>query len=150
MFNYYWRRANSADRDFLYRLKAVCLKQYVAAIWGWDEADQRQRFNATFDPAAGQILVAFGRDVGQLSITRGPAEIYINGIYLLPAYQRQGLGSLILSDLLAEARQCKRAVRLQVLVGNPARNLYERLGFEVIDRTDSHTIMRTRLHKTDT
>ncbi len=32
-------------------------------------------------------------------------------------------------------------VRLQVIKGNPARNLYERLGFTVTGETDTHLLM---------
>jgi ribosomal protein S18 acetylase RimI-like enzyme len=138
---YYLRQVLNDDGDFLYRLKSACLKEYVAAIWGWDEADQRCRFTASFDPADSQIVVVYGRDVGQLAVDTALEEVFLSGIYLLPAYQDQGLGSQVLSDLLSEARQRQLPVRLQVLAGNPARNLYERLGFRVIDRTDTHYIM---------
>lgn len=140
---YFLRRVTSVDGEFLYRLKAACLREYVAAIWGWDEADQRRRFRTNFDPASSRIVVAFGRDVGQLAVDLGPEEIFLAGIYLLPAYQGQGLGSRILDDLLSATWRSERPVRLQVLVGNPARNLYSRLGFRVVDKTETHIIMRT-------
>lgn len=139
---YFLRRVDRVDGDFLYRLKAACLKEYVAAIWGWDEADQRRRFMAGFDPAASHIIVVFGRDVGQLAVDLAPEEIFLAGIYLLPAYQGQGLGSQVLGDLLSAPWRRARPLRLQVLVGNPARYLYSRLGFRVIGQTDTHTIMR--------
>lgn len=140
--SYFLRRVNRTDSDFLYRLKTACLKEYVAAIWGWDEADQRRRFMASFNPADSQIVVAFGRDVGQLAVDLEVEEVFLSGIYLLPAYQGQGLGSQILGDLLSEARQQQRPVRLQVLVGNPARHLYRRLGFRIIGKSDTHYVMR--------
>lgn len=139
---YFLRQVRDSDRQFLYRLKRACLKEYVAAIWGWDEADQWRRFTTDFDPAASRIVVAFGRDVGQYAVQIKPTELFLGGLYLLPAYQRQGLGGRILRDLLSEARQRARPVRLQVLVGNPARNLYRRLGFAIVDQTDTHLIMR--------
>jgi GNAT superfamily N-acetyltransferase len=140
---YLLRRVAGVDSAFLYRLKAACLKEYVAAIWGWDEADQRRRFLASFDLAGSHIVVAFGRDVGQLAVDLATEEIFLAGIYLLPAYQGQGLGSQILNDLLSATWRRGRPVRLQVLVGNPARNLYSRLGFRVVDRTETHIIMRS-------
>lgn len=139
---YHLRAVDRADYDFLYRLKVVCLKEYVTAIWGWDEAFQRNRFAAHFDPAASHIVVAYGRDVGQLSVERQTEAYNLNGIYLLPAYQSQGLGGLIIRDVLSRAQVIGKAVQLQVIIGNPALHLYERLGFCVIDKTDSHFIMR--------
>ena len=141
--NYHLRQAEAADFGFQYRLKVVCLKEYVTAIWGWDEDFQRSHFAAHFDPADSHIVVAYGRDAGQLSVIDRPEELYLSGIYLLPAYQGQGLGSQIIGDVLAGARDGNRPVRLQVLKGNPARRLYERLGFRVVGRTDTHILMRS-------
>ena len=139
---YFLRNVSDADYDFLYRLKVACLKEYVAAIWGWDEPKQKRIFNANFDPEASQIVVAFGRDVGQFSADIRQDEIFLSGLYLLPAYQNQGLGGQIVRDLLVFARERQRPVRLQVLVTNPARRLYQRLGFKVTSKNDTHYVMR--------
>jgi ribosomal protein S18 acetylase RimI-like enzyme len=139
---YYLRQVEDADRDFLYRLKTACLKEYVAAIWGWDEAEQRRRFVTSFNPSVSQIVVAYGRDIGQFAVETHRAEIFLSGIYLLPAYQNQGLGGRLLGDLLVVARQRGLPVRLQVMLGNPARNLYGRLGFKVTAQTATHYMMR--------
>ena len=139
---YHLRRVDAADLEFLFCLKVICLKEYVAAIWGWDEAFQRARFVANFDPFDSHIIVACGRDIGQLSVDLRPAEVHLNGIYLLPAYQRHGLGGRIIGDVLASARARYRPVQLQVIIGNPARRLYERLGFRVTQKTSTHFIMR--------
>lgn len=139
---YFLRAVKTADFDFLYRLKVVCLKEYIEAIWGWDEAKQRRLFKDNFDLATSQIIVAFGRDIGQLSIVERQDEIFLSGIYILPGYQSLGLGSQIIRELLDSARANERPVRLQVLVSNPARALYERLGFSVIDKNDTHFILR--------
>ena len=140
---YYLRQAKATDFDFLYRLKVVCLKKYVAAIWGWDDDFQRSHFAAHFDPAGSHIVVVYGRDAGQLSVMDRSEERYLSGIYLLPAYQGQGLGGQIIGDVLAGARDSNRPVRLQVLKGNPAGRLYERLGFSEVGRTQSHILMRS-------
>lgn len=53
-------------------------------------------------------------------------------IQITPELQGNGLGRSILQRLLAEAFQAQSAVRWSVLKTNPARRLYERLGFQVI------------------
>jgi GNAT superfamily N-acetyltransferase len=140
---YFLRRVEAADFDFLFRLKVVCLKEYVTAIWGWDEAFQRSRFAANFYPSDSHIIVACGRDIGQLSVEFRSADVHLNGIYLLPAYQGQGLGGRIIGDVLARAHAGNRPVQLQVIIGNPARRLYERLGFRATQKTSTHFIMRS-------
>jgi ribosomal protein S18 acetylase RimI-like enzyme len=139
---YALRPATKDDYEFLYDLKVTCLKDYVAATWGWDEEYQQQRFTSFFDPANIQIIVVNGQDAGQLSVEDMGDELYIAGIYLSPKWQDQGLGTAIIGDLLASAKTLGKQVSLQVLKVNPARQLYERLGFSVFAETDTHFKMR--------
>jgi hypothetical protein len=55
--------------------------------------------------------------------------------------QRKGIGSDFLADLLFRARREQRSVALRVLKVNPARTLYQRLGFVVVGE-DAETILR--------
>lgn len=139
---YALRQATAGDYDFLYRLKATTLKPYVAATWGWDEADQQARFAAQFRPETSCIVVVDGRDVGELKVERRKDEFHIAGIYILPAWQGRGLGSQIILDVIDRATGEGQPVSLQVLKVNPARRLYERLGFEVVEVTETHFLMR--------
>ena len=141
---YNLKRANYADYDFLYRLKVSCLKEYVATTWGWDEEFQRNHFQEHFDPAKIQIIVVDGQDVGELSVRDGGSEVFLDGIYIMPDYQRRGLGTTIINDVLERARSSKKPLNLQVLKVNPARRLYERLGFKVVDENESHFLMLAR------
>ena len=134
--------ATQADYDFLYQLKVATLKEYVAATWGWDEDYQRQHFAAHFRPERSQMIVVNGRDVGELSIVENEDGVQISGIYILPEYQ--GLGTAVLSDVIEQARKARRPVKLQVLKVNPARLLYERMGFVVESESETHFKMRLR------
>jgi ribosomal protein S18 acetylase RimI-like enzyme len=139
---YTLRPATSNDYDFLYELKVACLKEYVAATWGWDEAYQQQRFTNFFDPAAIQIIGVDGQNIGQLSVEDMGGELFLSGIYLSPEWQNQGLGTEIIKDVLSTAKASGQQVSLQVLKVNPARRLYERLGFSIFAETDTHFKMR--------
>lgn len=132
------RPASEEDFDFLYHLHRTTLKEYVDATWGWDPAFHRRRFTANFEPKKWQIVVVDGRDVGGLALDTRDDELVLNGIYILPEYQNRGLGTTLLRDLLAHARP----VTLQVLKVNPAKRLYERLGFAIVGETETHYLMR--------
>ncbi|MGB3712970.1 MAG: GNAT family N-acetyltransferase [Candidatus Promineifilaceae bacterium] len=69
-------------------------------------------------------------------------ELFLAGIYLSPEWQNQGLGAVIIGDVLASAKARGQRVSLQVLKVNPARRLYERLGFSIFAETDTHFKMR--------
>ena len=53
-------------------------------------------------------------------------------IAVLPDYRGQGIGTRLLDALLAVADERFAAVSLSVSESNPARRLYERLGFRVL------------------
>ena len=137
------RPALAEDRAWLCATKGRCLRPHVEQTWGtWDAAAQRAQFNASFDPAAIQVIVAAGRDVGYLSAQYGAQEVQLLNLMINPEFQNQGIGSAVMRDLLAAARTRGVPVHLQVLKVNPARRLYERLGFTVTDETPTHFRMR--------
>jgi ribosomal protein S18 acetylase RimI-like enzyme len=130
--NYSLRPAVDTDYDFLYNLNRTTLREYIEPLWGWHEEWQREYFRAKFDAAARQIIVVDGRDAGVLVIEDRPEEIYLGLIELLPEIQGRGIGTDIINRLKAQASQSNRPLTLHVLKSNqPARRLYERLGFQV-------------------
>jgi GNAT superfamily N-acetyltransferase len=139
---YELRSACQDDYDFLYRLLVQTMKLYVEQTWGWDEAYQQERFRQKFDPAAYQIILIDGHDVGALAVERRATEMFLAEIQLLPEYQRRGLGTAVVQDIVAAALRDGLPMKLQVLKVNPARRLYERLGFTVTAETATHVVMR--------
>ena len=64
----------------------------------------------------------------------------IGNIQVHPNFQGRGLGTAVIR---AECRSTQRTVRLGVLVTNPkAEALYQRLGFVVTEKTDTHHFMQ--------
>jgi GNAT superfamily N-acetyltransferase len=139
---YALRQATEADYDFLYALHTVTMKEYVTAIWGWDEAAQQRMFRERFDPAARQIVVVEGQDAGDLEVEWREDSAFIARIALAPGVQHRGIGTAILKDILAEAKSRGLPVTLHALRPNPARRLYERLGFVVTEETPERFYLR--------
>jgi ribosomal protein S18 acetylase RimI-like enzyme len=133
-----FRQATQNDYNFLCELVKTTMREYVEPIWGWDEDWQSTYFRERFDPAAVQIIVLNGQDIGAVSVDTRPEELFLSQIYILPAYQRRGIGTHLIQSILDEASAQGLPVTLQVLRGNPARGLYERLGFIEIEETGTH------------
>ncbi|HEX4204209.1 MAG TPA: GNAT family N-acetyltransferase [Ktedonobacteraceae bacterium] len=72
------------------------------------------------------------REEQQMSclIAEGTPELVIA---VLPDSRGQGIGTQLLNHLLEAASQVYLAVVLSVRKSNPARSLYERIGFEIVD-----------------
>jgi GNAT superfamily N-acetyltransferase len=66
-------------------------------------------------------------------------------IAVLPEYRGQGLGTQMLERLLQDAQTKHSAVSLSVSTDNPARRLYERLGFEVVSSDGTSLTMKIDL-----
>ena len=136
---YSLRQATNNDHDFVFRLNVATMKDYVRQTWGrWNQAEQTARFSANFDPSSNRIIVADGEDVGVLRLEMRNTEIFLASILIMPAYQGRGLGTAVVKDVLIQGKRMGLPVKLQVLKVNPARRLYERLGFAVIGETETH------------
>lgn len=120
------------------------MRTYVAQTWGWNDEAQADWFDARFDPETNDIIEAKGNPIGCISVERPGDMILIRSIEIVPEWQNRGIGSAMLKDVLGEGKRHRVPVRLQVLRVNPARSLYERLGFVTVGETETHYVMMWR------
>lgn len=131
------RAANAADYDFLYALHKAAMYESISSTWGWDEAWQRNYFDAKFDPARREILLWQGKRIGTLSVQDEGTTLYLALIELLPDFQGRGLGTAIIQELIERTKRQNKDFCLHVLKTNVrARAFYERLGLEVVADED--------------
>jgi ribosomal protein S18 acetylase RimI-like enzyme len=136
------RAARQEDAGFLYGLLKATMQEYVAQIWGWEEEWQQAYFQEHFDPSQERIVVLEGQDIGVLATEEREDELFLAKISILPEYQGRGIGTHLIRAVLDRAFDRGLPVTLQVLKGNPARRLYERLGFVAVGETETHTLMK--------
>ena len=140
-----------AAADFFFKVYAGTRREEVAA-WGWGTAEQEAFLRLQFDlqqraysfqyPGADHSVILHDcHPVGRLIVDRTGSEIHLIDLALLPAYRNAGLGAALVRLLQAEAAEQARPVRLQVMKGNPARRLYERLGFRLSGENETHAAL---------
>jgi GNAT superfamily N-acetyltransferase len=134
IMHYILRSAIDEDFEFIYTVVKSTMRDYVEAIWGWDERTQRRIHEIRWNPFENMVIVVNGEDAGRLSVDSYDDHVHLNNIQILPEFQGQGLGTQIIQDILNRAGN--RPVRLRVLRGNPAKQLYERLGFRVVRESE--------------
>ena len=144
---YVFRKCAKTDFDFLYSLKEKCFRWYVEILYGWDDAYQKRALQKEMDNLLEfmSIVQVNGKDAGLF--TRHideDGDCRIGLFAILPEYQNQGLGSAVLKDQLAE--NWKNGIRtyLKTYKQNPARLLYQRLGFTVYGETETHFLMEIK------
>ena len=145
-----YRPATENDLDFLYSLHVATMKEYVDLFWGWDDEYQESLFRRNYLPASVQIITWDGRDIGMLSVEEREEDVFLRIIEIHPDYQSQGIGTAIIKNMIAHGVDKRKPISLQVLKVNPAKGLYERLGFAVVEETESHYRMRTAIAKEGT
>ena len=123
------RPARSEDHTFARNLCFETMRGIVDALFGWNEADQQAKFARQFKVEESRIIVANGQDIGWLQVQEMPDSVNLGQFYIAPAYQGCGIGTYVLTLLMAEARDEGRSITLSVIKSNPARRLYQRLGF---------------------
>jgi ribosomal protein S18 acetylase RimI-like enzyme len=96
--------------------------------------DHLARLMYRFDCA--EVLLQDGAPVGLLKVSRDSPQWKLIQIQLVPELQGQGLGADLLAQLIVEADDANVVVALSVLKANPARELYERLGFAVVGESN--------------
>jgi ribosomal protein S18 acetylase RimI-like enzyme len=140
------RPETDADREFLIRLYATTRLDELALIAWSDEEKARfiaQQFTAQhgayrarYPDADFLVIERDGEPIGRLYVARSAARIHVVDIVLLPEHCGQGIGGGLLRALLGEARQSGRPVTLYVERSNPAKRLYDRLGFRAVSSDD--------------
>ncbi|GAB2900415.1 GNAT family N-acetyltransferase [Paraburkholderia jirisanensis] len=136
------RAATLADEPFLLELRGLTMTEHLArAGEPIDAATHYERMRFHFDDA--QIICYADADVGLLKLSKPATDWYLYQIQILPSHQRKGLGTQIIRAALAQARAAGATITLHVLRGNPARRLYENLGFEVVSESDIDFVMKS-------
>src|SRR5215471_21335222 len=118
------------------------MRPYMQELNVWDEQQQRASFAAQWKREEVRIISVDGEDAGWLQVAELPTEIRLQKFFVSPQYQRAGIGSKVLSNLLVTWRSTDKKIVLRVLKNNLARRLYERLGFSVV--AEAGVIFRMR------
>jgi len=144
------RPAGDADRPLLLRVFAGTRARELAflpqdareAFVAQQYEAQERSYRAQAPDARCDVVLRDGEPVGRLIVARGAREIRVVDIALLPEHRGAGIGSALLRQVLAEADALGAATTVHVALTNPARALYERLGFAEVSRDGVYAAMR--------
>jgi ribosomal protein S18 acetylase RimI-like enzyme len=127
------REAELAQVDWTQTVKAAFLRQQFEA--------QARHYREQYDGATYDVIEVDDRRAGRLYVARWDDEIRIMEIALLPEYCRRGTGTALLRNLLDEGARTGKRVTVHVEQFNPARRLYERLGFRWVRDVGVYVLM---------
>src|SRR5580704_5735042 len=146
------RPENEADLPFLRRLYVSTRWEELAIVTQWSDAEkqaflesqfafQRHHYLTYYATTDCAILEQDGVPAGRLYIDRQDQTLLVVDISLLPEWRRRGIGTALLQEVIAEAREVGKTATISVEKFNPAQRLYRRLGFREVAEEGVHWVM---------
>jgi ribosomal protein S18 acetylase RimI-like enzyme len=148
------RPVTPEDESFLASLYASTRTEELAQT-NWSEeqkamfcrmqfAAQTADYRANYPDASFQVIERDGVAAGRLLVLRSDEKIHVIDIALMPEHRGVGIGTKFLRDLQAEAKAAGKPLSIHVEQFNPARRLYERLGFREAEVKGVYFLMEWR------
>lgn len=137
------RPATPEDLEAIVELRAVVMRPDLVRLGRYDEDRVRRRMRDSYVPEHASVIVAEGRFAGSVTLRPHQDGHCLESFFIDERLQARGIGSAVLSGLLARTDAEGVPVRLDVLQGSAARRLYERHGF-VLEREDSVDVFMVR------
>lgn len=132
------RAALQSDMEWLEPFyESIMRPYYIELNIEWDDT----KFREYFDPDLTKIIQADSIDIGMLKVEERDDCIYLGDIQIASAYRNKGIGTHLIKTVIKTANLVNKPMRLRVLRGNPAQNLYLRLGFREIQILDDACMM---------
>ncbi len=136
-----FRSATEAEIDWLFELRMQTMASHLETS-GANLTSQDQLERVLQDFSLIQIVTRRGSDVGMLKVDQSSDPWVLIQIQIDPMLQGQGIGARLIRDLQDQAASRGVGLELSVLKVNPAKTLYDRLGFRVIGETGYSYEMR--------
>lgn len=145
------RPATDDDRPFLVRVYAESRADELGAT-SWTDTEkiafcqdqyaaQDRHYRMHYPQCEYLVVERAGLPIGRLYVDRRPTEIRIVDITLLTTERGKGFGGHLMGEILAEGRQAGLPVTIHVERTNPARRLYDRLGFRLVEEGEVYDLL---------
>jgi ribosomal protein S18 acetylase RimI-like enzyme len=125
-----FRPAIVADFGYCERLYFAEMADIIREL-KLDMAAHAASFRRQWQVGEVRIIMLDGADIGWLQSTTRDGSLFLGQLFVDGALQRRGLGTEVMRCLIDEAAQNRQAMTLEVVKTNPAKRLYDRLGFRV-------------------
>ena len=139
--NVAFRPARPQDFDYCERLYFAEMEGIIREL-KLDRDVQVASFRRRWEVMQVRIIMLDGADIGWLQSTTRDGALFLGQLFVEASRQRRGLGTAVMNRLIGEATRAQQAMTLGVVKSNPAKRLYERLGFHVTHEDDRKFYMR--------
>lgn len=102
---------------------------------------QEAQFKEHYSGALHSLIMQKNKSIGRVNVLHAKKETRIIDISLMPDFQNNGIGGTIIKEITEDAQERGVPTTLHVAKDNPARLLYLRHGFEIIEDRGMHFFM---------
>ena len=137
------RNCTWQDYRYCYTLTKKNMFHYFEKYCGgWKPNGFRDNFN----PRHTKMIIKNQRRIGYYVVKIKKSVHYIDNIQISASMRGKGLGAYILNIIEKQTLRSKNhRIQLTVFKDNPARRLYERLGYKIIRDKGSSILMQKRI-----
>lgn len=121
--------ARSEDFSRLLELRLLTMRESLERIGRFNPQRAFERFQNSFRPQHTRLIIADRQFAGCVALGPDQDDWLLEHFYVAPQFQRCGLGSQVLSQLITEAEQARKIIKLSVLQKSDAARFYEKHGF---------------------
>ncbi|MGK7391404.1 MAG: GNAT family N-acetyltransferase [Candidatus Cyclobacteriaceae bacterium M2_1C_046] len=137
------KKAAPPDEKYLLWLRKATMGQHLQNS-GMEVNEESHLKGLLYKYEIAEIIFLSNTRIGLLKKAENDSSVEIIQIQIEPDYQGKGIGQYLIRKIIDDAALLKKAVSLSVLKANPARKLYERLGFKIVDEDENSFIMKTQ------
>lgn len=134
------RTAIEDDLAILDGIYTQNMRDYVEQNYSWNG----NLFKSKFVPDDYIVILKQQEIIGFFKIVTEKNSLYLGEIQIKATHQNKGIGTRILQSIIDRGQSKYQRICLQVLKGNPAIKLYQRLNFQVFAETETHYKMQLK------
>lgn len=140
------RPARMDDYEFVQALYLETTGPLLARLGQKDVGEIIDRFKLLYRRSQSRIILRDGEDIGWIQVSENSVGLHLHQIFIIGRMRNHGIGTALIAGLQERARKKARPLSLNMIRGNPAVSLYQRLGFNVVGEHDFRLQMRWTGH----
>jgi GNAT superfamily N-acetyltransferase len=124
------------DAEQLVAIRIAAMQESLLRIGRFDPARARDRFLSGFRPEQCWFIHVGDQAAGFLSLDLEGDPLLLQHLYLLPAFQNQGLGSMLMKMICAEADRRALPIKVGALRESDSNRFYLHHQFEQVSEEE--------------
>jgi GNAT superfamily N-acetyltransferase len=122
-------QANSEDFEELVGLRILAMRESLERVGRFDIQRARERFRSGFSPSDTYHIELNGERIGFVVYKAQDSQLLLDHLYVHPNHQGQGIGSDVLTYVIAESEKSGLPIRVGALRESDSNRFYIRHGF---------------------